>query len=133
MSRNAYLTTPVVFWLDTLNGTVKMGLPEQYEAPPFHEKIVCNTVWDVERWSQKMREQDRIRQQMEDDKRGAEEERIRGEIRSHIHHLIANSKNNLNRDFLKKYLEKSDKLPNDPTRWNRESYLHIEGYEKNHG
>jgi hypothetical protein len=130
MSGNAYLSQPVVYWLDTINGTVKMGLPEQFPAPPFHEKIVCNTVWDVDRWSQKMREQERIRQQMDDDKRGAEEERIRGEIRAHIHRQMANSRNNLNRDFLRLYLERSSQLPNDPTRWNRESYLHIEGYEK---
>lgn len=129
MNGNVYLSKPVVYWLNTINGDIKMGLPQEYDAPAYHEKIVCNTVWDVDRWSQKMREQERIRQQMDDDKRGAVEERIRGEIRSHIHHQMANSKNNLNRDFLRRYLDKSDKLPNDPTRWNRESYLHIEGYE----
>lgn len=129
MNRNAYLSKPVVYWLNTINGDIKMGLPDNYPAPDFHEKIVCNTVWDLERWSQKMRDQERVRQQMDDDKRGAVEERIRGEIRSHFHNLMSNSRNNFNRDFLKRYLQKSDKLPNDPTRWNRESFLHIEGYE----
>lgn len=132
MMRNAYLTKAVVYYLNTVNGEIKMGFPEEYDAPPFHEKIVCKTVWDVERWSHKMREQDRIRQQMDDDKRGAIEERMRGEIRSHIHHLIANAKNNLNRDFMKRYLEKSDQKSSDPTRWKRESYLHMEGFEVNH-
>ena len=129
MSGNAYLSKPVVYWLNTINGDIKMGLPDNYPAPPYHEKIVCNTVWDVDHWSQKMREQERVRQQMDDDKRGAIEERMRGEIRSHMHHLMANSRNNMNRDFLRRYIEKSDRLPNDPTRWNRESFLHIEGYE----
>ena len=107
-----------------------MGLPQEYDAPPYHEKIVCSTVWDVDRWSQKMRDQDKTRQQMEDDKRMAIEERLRGEVRSHLHHLIANARNNLNKDFLRYYLERSNKVPDDPTRWNRESFLHIEGYEK---
>ena len=130
--RNAYLSKPVVFWLSTINGDIKMGLPQEYAAPDYHEKIICNTVWDVERWSAKMREQDRTRQQMEDDRRGAVEERIRGEIRSHVHNLMGNSRNNLNRDVLRRYLQKTANLPNDPTRWDRESFLHIEAFEEGH-
>lgn len=127
--RNAYLSKPVVFWLDTISGTVKMGLPEQFPALPYHEKIVCNTVWDIERWSEKMRQQDRIKQQVDDETRGALEERTRGEIRSHIHNLMANSRNNFNRDFLRGYLRKTENKQGDPTKWGRESFLHIEGYE----
>ena len=132
MGRNAYLSKPVVYYLNTINGEIKMGFPQEYPAPPFHEKIVCNTVWDVEHWSKKMREQDRVKQMMDDERRGEAEERMRSEIRSHIHHLIANARNNKNKDFLRYYLKKIDSQPNDPTKWKRESFLHIEGYEQGH-
>lgn len=126
---NAQLGTKIVFWRDTLTGNIKMGLPVEFPAPDFHEKIVCNTAHDAEHWSQVMRNQEASREQMEDEKREEIESRLKANLRSHILHLMANARNNLNREFLRRHLEAYDNRP-DKTRMRRESYLHAEAYEK---
>lgn len=108
-----------------------MGLPEEFPAPYLHEKIVCNTAHEAEQWSQKMRGQEAIREQMKDDERAEIEDRLRANLRHHIQHLMANARNNLNREFLRRHLEAYDNRP-DKTRMRRESYLHSEAYEKGH-
>jgi hypothetical protein len=126
---NAQLTTKIVFWLDTLNGQIKMGLPEEYPAPDFHEKIVCNSAHEAELWSEKMRQQEAHKQQMEDAEREEVEGRIRRQQRDHIYHLMTNARNNVNREFLRRHLELYDKRA-DRTQMHTESYLHAEAYEK---
>jgi hypothetical protein len=128
---NAQLSRKIVFWVDTIKGTIKMGMPEEYPAPPFHEKIICGTAHEAEHWSQKMREQEALLDRMNLEEREEKEGRMKAEIRSHIHHLIANGRNSLNRDFLRTYL---NKFGDQDYKWKskRESYLHAEGYERGH-
>lgn len=127
--RQAQLSKKIVFWLNTINGDIKMGLPEQYSAPDYHEKIICGTVQEAEKMSQKMRDQEREREMMAVEMREEKEEKLRSEHRSHLNHLMANASNNLNRDFLRGYVNKNLNRPNDPTAVRRESFLHSEGYE----
>jgi hypothetical protein len=128
---SAYLDKKIVYWLDTLTGQIKMGLPEQYPAPMFHEKIVCGSAYETEFWSKKMREQEQSRDRLEDEERDEIEGRMRGEHRSHILHLMANARNNINREFLRRHLELYDQRP-DRTKSKRESYLHAEAFERGH-
>lgn len=128
--RNAQLTKKIVFWQHAITGYLKMGLPEEFPAPPFHNKIICHTAHEAETWSQKMRDQERIDEQKHADKRGAHEEQVKAHIRSELHNLKANARNQLNRDFLDYWLRKSAAAPNDPTAVKRESYLHVEAFEQ---
>lgn len=128
---NAQLKTKIVFWQHGITGELVMGLPEQFPAPPYYNKIVCGTVHDAERCSQLMREQEASREAMIDEER----DRIEGEmirnLRSHMHNQIANARNAMNRDFLTYWLKKQEGVVN-PTQTKRESYLHLEGYESGH-
>ncbi len=108
-----------------------MGLPEEFPAIPGYEKIVCNTAHEAEAWSERMRRWETIKGQMEDEQRELIEGPMRAELRSHIHHLMANSRNNFNREFLRRHLEIYSERP-DKTKMKRESYLHNEAYEKGH-
>jgi hypothetical protein len=126
---NAQLSRKIVYWQHGMSGEIKMGLPEEYPAPPFHVKIVCGTAHEAERWSEKMRQQEIERDAINDEQRDEIEGRMRAEHRSHILHLMANARNNINREFLRRHLELYDKRP-DKTRMTRESYLHAEAYEK---
>jgi len=128
---NAQLTIKIVFWYDGTTGEIRMGLPEQYPAPNGFEKIVCNSAYEAEAWSERMRKQDAIRQRMEDDQREMIEGPIRSELRSHIFHLMSNARNNMNREFLRRHLELYDQRPN-RIQMDRISYLHSEGYEHGH-
>jgi len=128
---NAQLSKKIVYWLDTLTGQIKMGLPEEYPAPDFHEKIVCNSAHDAEWWSEKMRQQEASKESMKDAEREEIEGKIRHQYRSHIIHLMNNARNNINREFLRRHLELYDQRA-DRTQMHTESYLHSEAYEKGH-
>ena len=127
---NAQLSTKIVYWKDR-NGQLYMGLPEQFPAPFGMEKIVCVSALQAEFWSKRMREQEHIREMAKDEERERIEGPIRKNLRSHMQHLMANARNNMNRDFLRLHLEKYEKRP-DLTRSKRESYLHLEAHEHGH-
>lgn len=105
-----------------------MGLPDPYPVPAGWEKIVCTSALQAEFWSREMRKQESIREQVKDEEREAVEGPMRRQLRAHMFGLMANAKNQLNRDFLRIHLEKYDKRP-DLTKTKRESYLHAEGFE----
>lgn len=128
MARNAQLRNKVVYWQDR-NQQLYMGLPEQFPAPFGMEKIICATAQQAEFWSQRMRDQERVREAAKDEERERVEGPIRKNLRSHMHHLMANARNNKNRDFLRLHMENYDKRP-DRTRSARTSYLHSEAFEQ---
>jgi hypothetical protein len=122
------LAVKIVFWLDTISGLYKMGLPEQFPAPPYHEKIVCGTAHEAERISAIIRKQEASLEAMKDEER----ERVEGEflrnLRGHMHSQMANARNAMNRDFLRYFLQDQERRVN-KTKMKRESYLHYEAHE----
>ena len=126
------LSRGVVFWYNGTTGEIRMGLPEEYPAIPGFEKIVCKTAQEAETWSERMRRWETVKAEMEDEQREMIEGPMRAELRSHIHHLMANARNNINREFLRRHLELYSQRP-DKTKVKRESYLHSEAYEKGRG
>jgi hypothetical protein len=126
---NAQLTTKIVFWYDGTRGEVRMGLPEQFPAPDGFEKIVCSTAHEAEAWSERMRKWEAFKCQLEDEQREMIEGPIRDTLRRYMQHQMANARNNLNREFLRRHLEAYGNRP-DKTKMRRESYLHAEAYEK---
>ncbi len=63
------------------------------------------------------------------EERGAIESEFQREIRSELHTKMANARNNVNREFLRRALE-NNQGRRDPTAYERESYLHAEGHEQ---
>ena len=129
MLRNAQLSKPVVFWQHSVTGQIVMGLPENYPAPEFYNKLVAHTAHDAERWSQMMREQESAKEAMIDEEREAIEGEILRNLRGHMHSQMANARNAMNRDFLRIWLERQDSFL-DRTKTKRESYLHTEAFEQ---
>ncbi len=125
------LRTKVVFWYNGSSGEIRMGLPEIYPAPYGYQKIACATAHEAEVWSGRMRKWEQWKQEAEDYEREQVEGPIRDNIRKHIHHLAANARNAMNRDFLLKHLDNYGRRA-DLTRMKRESYLHSEGHEHGH-
>lgn len=123
------LSTKIVFWHDGTLGEIRMGLPEQFPAPAGFEKIVCNSAHEAEVWSERMRKQEAIKSEMEDEQREMVEGPIRANLRSYMYHQMANARNNMNREFLRRHLELYSDRP-DKTKTRHESYLHAEGYER---
>ena len=125
---NAQLKTKIVFWMDTRTGQLTMGLPENFPAPPFYEKIICGTVYEAEKYSGRMRAQEQAREAAEDNVREEIEGEMLRNLRGHMHNQMANARNNMNRDFLRIFLERQERAVN-KTKLKRESYLHAEAYE----
>ncbi len=127
-STNAQLGKKPVFYRDT-SGKVMTGLPENVPAPFGYQKIVCNSVQEAERYSEMQRRQERVEHGRLMEERGAIESEFQREIRSELHTKMANARNNVNREFLRRALE-NNQGRRDPTAYERESYLHAEGHEQ---
>jgi hypothetical protein len=126
----AQLDKKVVFYKDA-SGKIMSGMPENLPAPRGYEKIICNSAHEAERLSELQRRQERVEHRRQQEQRGAIEAEFIGQIRSDRRTLMANARDNKNRDFLRRAEEMSEGRKN-PTAYERESYLHAEAYEKGH-
>lgn len=129
--RSAQLGTKVVFWFNRKLNRIVMGAPENFPAPRGFEKIVCTSAHEAEIWSQRMRDQDKADQEQSDYERELIEGPMREYARAELRHLMANARNNLNRDFCKFALAKLEEAEQ-RGKTIRESYLHAEAYEAGH-
>ena len=126
----AQLGKKPVFYRDP-SGKILSGMPENLPAPTGFQKIICNNVFEAERYSELQRRQERVEHGRQMEERGAIENQFRDEIRSEMRTKMANARNNLNRDFMRRALERNEGK-GDPTRYERESFLHSEGFERGH-
>ena len=120
----------LTFYRDA-SGKIMGGLPENIPAPRGFEKIVCGSAMEAERYSSLQRNQERIEHRRTQEQRGDIEGSFADEIRSEMRTKMANARNNLNKDFMRRAIERMDGKK-DPTAYERESYLHSEAYERNH-
>jgi hypothetical protein len=129
-SKNAQLDKKITFYKDS-SGKLMAGLPEHIPAPKGYQKIICNTAAEAERFSSLQRQQEGYDHRRQQEERGAIEGQFADSIRSEMRTKAANARNNLNKDFMRRAIERMDGK-GDPTAYQRESYLHAEAYEKNH-
>ncbi len=123
----------VVFWVSQKLNRIVVGAPEQFAVPKVladqgFQKIVCRSAAEVERWSQKLRDQDRRDTEMTDEQREAFEGPLRAACRAELVTKMMNSKNAINRDFCRAALQKMDDDA-EKKRVKRESFQHAEGFE----
>lgn len=124
---NAQLSKKVTFYKDA-SGKLMTGLPDYMPAPQGYEKIVCNNVFEAERYSNLQRRQEGYEHRQIMEERASIEGGMRDDIRREMHTKMANARNNVNREFMRRALENNANRRN-PWEYHRESYLHAEGYE----
>ncbi len=129
-SKDAQMDKKVTFYRDS-SGKIMGGLPENIPAPKGYEKIVCGSAMEAERYSSLQRRQEQVEHRYQQEQRGAVEGQFAEELRSEMRTKMANARNNLNKDFMRRALQRMDGKT-DPTAYERESYLHSEAYERNH-
>ncbi len=110
-------------------GEILMGLPERFAAPVGYEKIVCNTAKEAELWSGRMRVWEGVKEQIGNLVRKQRQQPIRDGIMSEMRHNMANARDNTNREFMRRAIEKAENTE-DPLDYKRVSYLHAEGFEQ---
>lgn len=128
---NAQLAKKIIYWEHPGTKELRMGLPENYPSPWGWNKIVCTSAMQAEWYSNEMRKQEKIKDAVQDEQRERVEGPVRKQLRSHIQNLMGNAKNNLNREFLRRYLEKNENR-GDKTKGVKTSFLHYEAYSENH-
>ena len=129
-SRNAQLDRKIVYFANEKTGEIRMGLPEHFPVTPGFHKVVCSNTAEAERWSGRLRQFNLAKEAKTDEQRERIEGPIREEIRKNLHHVMANSRNAINREYVRRYLDRMDSK--DRTKMSREEYLHSEAYEKGH-
>lgn len=128
-SKSAQLSEKVIFYRDR-TGRVMTGLSEDRHAPKGFEKIICNNVSEAERYSELQRRQERSEHVRTMEKREQIEGGAQREWRSKAHNLMANARNQVNREFMEAALKRN--AEHKPWQYERESYLHSEGHESGH-
>ncbi len=126
----------IVFWFSKKLNHIRVGLPEAYPVPPVlakmgYEKIVCRNAHDVDRWSEKMRAQERREEEMTEEQRDAFEAPLRAALRKDLVDKMMHSRNPMNRDFCRAALKKIDE-DESRRKMKRESLMHVEGFEDGH-
>lgn len=121
-------TIAVVFYWNQKLDRILVGFPENFPAPHGFQKIVCRTAAEVDRWSQKLRDQERRDDEMTDEQREVVEAPLREYARKELHNKMANSRNAINREFCRRALEIMDEQDRS-RRLIKESFMHVEGFE----
>jgi hypothetical protein len=112
--KSARKAVAIVFYrYPKLNNLIQMGFPENFPAPAGAEKIVCRTAREAEKYSQMMRDQEKIEQELSDYERELIEKPMRDYVRAELRQKMQNARNQVNRDFcawaLKQLDEKEEK------------------------
>lgn len=128
-ARNAQLNTKIIYYTNSKTGEIRMGAPEKFPVSAGFQKVVCTSVQQAERWSDRLRQYNVGKESKIDEQRAQIEGQFAKEHRSQIHHLMANSKSKYGRVFLEKHLERMDKAES-RRKMTREEFLHSEGYER---
>ena len=124
----------IVFWYSRKLDHIRVGAPEWFPIPENlvmlgYQQIVCRTAFDVDKWSQKLRDQERRERERSDEQRDAFEGPILKKMRDDLHHQMANARNSINRDFCRKALEQLDQYQDRRLKEKIESIMHVEGFE----
>ena len=122
----------IVFWVINKTQRIVVGCPEAWPAPRGMTKVVCRTTREVEKWSQKMRDQDRRDEEMSAAERDLVEGAMREYARADLNHRMATSTNQMNRDFCHFALQKMDEEDARRKMEKRESWMHCESHEDGH-
>ena len=127
-SSKAQLDKKVVYYKNECTGEIRMGAPESFPVTPGFQKIVCTSAHEAEVWSDRLRKYNHGKEAKIDDQREMIEGAAAKEIRSEIHHRMANSTSKYGRVYMERFLERMDKAEG-RRKMTREEYLHSEGHE----
>ncbi|PWT73822.1 MAG: hypothetical protein C5B60_07675 [Chloroflexi bacterium] len=121
-------TVNMVFYYSQKLDRILVGFPENYPAPFGFQKIVCRSAHEVEKWSERLRQQERRDDEMKDEEREAIEAPLREYARKELQHLMANARNNVNRDFCRQALQRIDEMER-KNKMKTVRFMHAEGFE----
>ena len=123
----------IVFYHHRKTGKIIVGFPESWPIPDFfkkagYQKIVCRTMREVDKWDQRIRDQEKREEEMTDEQREAFEGPIRDACRKELVTKYMNARNPINKEFCRQALERID-ADERRRKMTRESFMHIAGFE----
>jgi hypothetical protein len=127
--RNAQMGKKIYFWHNPRTDHIYQGAGPQFDSfmPPGYERITCNHAWEAERWSQRLRDQEKRIAEATDYERELIEGPMRVDLRAELNKKIKEARNGVNRRLLEVSLQKLNELEA-KGKAVRESWLHVEAY-----
>ena len=128
--RPAVKRVKTVFYHNPTSGHILVGFPEQFACPhKGYVKIVCETAAEVDRWSQKLRDQEKRHEEMTDEQRESIEGPMRKAARAELYQKMVNARNAMNREFCRFAIEQIDAYEENLKKKKVESFMHAEAFE----
>lgn len=132
--RRAEKKIAVVFYVHYQSKRILVGAPEEFPIPKLlvnqgYQKAVARTSREVEIMSAMLRQQDARDEAMTDEERELIEGPARAAARQELQRLMANARNDFNREFCRAALAKLDADEELRRKTVKTSFMHAEAFE----
>ena len=120
------MATPVVFWHSKKLDHIM--LPPSPVAPPptGYQRIECRHAHEVDKWSARLRAQEKRLREMNDEERYNFEEPIRAHGIAELRKLLSKATDQANREFLAQSISNLERKREARRKEHVETYMHIE-------
>ena len=126
--QNVQMSQPVVFWFSKKLDHIMLPPSPLAPAPTGYQRIECRHAHEVDKWSARLRAQEKRLREMNDEERYNFEEPIRAHGIAELRKLLANSTDQANREFLAQGISNLERKREARRKEHVETFMHIEAH-----
>lgn len=130
--RYVQMAKPVVFWHSVKLDHILLPASPIAPAPTGYQRIECRHAHEVEKWSERLRQQEKRIREMTDEERYNFEQPIRDHGIAELRKALKAATDPMNRGFLLRAIENIESKREKARKEYVETYMHIEGFEAGH-
>jgi hypothetical protein len=128
-TRQAQMSTPIVFWYQRKTQFIMCPPSPIAPAPSGFEKIECRHALEVEKWSQRLRAQEKRMHEMTETERFEYEGKIQSGIIEEMEACLARSTDPVNKQFMAFFIAKAKEKREQRRMEVVETFMHCEANE----
>src|SRR3954469_17202795 len=125
---NVQMSQPVIFWFSRSLDYIMLPPSPVAPAPTGYQRIECRHAHEVDKWSARLRAQEKRMRDMNDEERYNFEEPIRAHGIAELRKALANATDQPNREFLSASIANLEKKREARRKEYVETYMHIEAH-----
>jgi hypothetical protein len=130
--RLVQMAKPVVFWHSAKLDHIMLPASPIAPAPTGYRRIECIHAHEVDKWSERLRQQEKRIREMTDEERYNFEQPIRDHGINELKKALRKANDPTNRIFLQRAIENIEAKREKARKEYVETYMHIEGFEAGH-
>ncbi len=130
--KNAQMAKKVVFWWSKKLDHILLPASSIAPAPSGYQRIECVHAHEVDKWSARLRAQEKRIREMTDEERYNFEEPIRAHGIAELRKALQAATDPANRIFLARSIENLERKREERRKEYVETYMHIEAHEAGH-